>query len=136
MWINRGQIFDEWVFVHNLHIIITVVKEIYEVIVVFMVLEDEHIPVGYSKSSCHLVWDLKMDFTRKARWVKDGNKHPDLDNSNYAGVVSRERMRIALIYTALRGIEVLVADTQNTYIQAPTSKRHYSICGEEFSLEN
>jgi hypothetical protein len=25
----------------------------------------------------HLIWDVKMDFTRKARWVLDGNKTPN-----------------------------------------------------------
>ena len=33
-----------------------------------------------------------MDFTRKARWVKDGHRTPDPTTSNYAGVVSRERV--------------------------------------------
>ena len=51
-------------------------------------------PPGYSKSSGHLVFDVKMDFTRKARWVKDGHLTPDPVDSNYAGVVSRESVRI------------------------------------------
>ena len=29
------------------------------------------------KSSGHIIWDVKMDFTRKARWVKDGHRTPD-----------------------------------------------------------
>jgi hypothetical protein len=53
-------------------------KEMYNVSVAFKILEeDEHLPVGYTKSSGHMVFDVKMDFTRKARWVKDGHKHPD-----------------------------------------------------------
>ena len=112
-------------------------KEMYNVGVAFKILNDgEAIPVGYKKASGHLIFDLKMDFTRKARWVKDGHLTPDLENSKYVGVVSRESVRIALTYAALHGIEVMAADIRNAYLQAPTSEKHYIICGEEFGLEN
>ena len=59
--------------------------------VAFDVLEDhQNVPVGYTKASGHLIWDVKMDFTRKARWVKDGHRTVDLLGLNYAGVVSRD----------------------------------------------
>ena len=64
-----------------------------------------------------------MDFTRKARWFKDGHRTPDLEASKYAGVVSRESVRIALTYAALHGIEVLAAYIRNAYLQAPTSEK-------------
>jgi len=73
-----------------------------------------------------------MDLTRKARWVKDGHKTPDLTTSNFAGVVSRDSVRIALTYAALNGLQVYAADVRNAYIQAPTSERHYVACGPEF----
>jgi hypothetical protein len=82
------------------------------------------------------VWDLKMDFTRKARWVLDGHKTPDPEGSTYAGVVSRESVRIALTYAALNGLPVCAADIQNAYLQAPSSQKHYITCGPEFGLEN
>jgi hypothetical protein len=31
-------------------------------------------PPGWHKASGHLVFDVKMGFIRKARWVKDGHK--------------------------------------------------------------
>ncbi len=54
-----------------------------------------------------------MDFTRKARWVKDGHKTHATEHSTYAGVVSRESVRIALLYAALNGIDVVAGDIQN-----------------------
>ena len=30
-------------------------------------------PVGYTKASGHLIFDVKMDFTRKARFLLDGH---------------------------------------------------------------
>ena len=40
---------------------------------------------GYTQSSGHFIWDLKMAFTKKARWVKDFHRTPDPAKSNYAG---------------------------------------------------
>ena len=77
-----------------------------------------------------------MDFTRKARWVKDGHRTPDPTTSAYAGVVSRESVRVALTYAALMSLEVMAANIQNAYLQAPSSEKDYIICGTEFSLEN
>ncbi|CAJ1930019.1 unnamed protein product [Cylindrotheca closterium] len=93
-------------------------------------------PPGWSKVSGHLVWDVKIDFTRKARWVLDGHKTPDPTCSQYAGVVSRERVRIAFTYAALNDLEVCVVDIRNAYLQAPSSQKDYIVCGPEFGLEN
>ena len=77
-----------------------------------------------------------MDFTRKVRWVKDGHLTPNLEDSKYAGVVSRKSGRISLMYAALHKIPVLAADIINAYLQAPTSEKYYIICGIEFGLKN
>ena len=77
-----------------------------------------------------------MDFTRKARFVLDGHKTPDPIGSTYAGVVSRESVRIAFTYAALNGLDVFAGDIQNAYLQAPSSQKNYLICGPEFGLEN
>ena len=52
--------------------------------------ENKTAPVGWSNESGHLIYDLKIDYTRKARWVLDGHRSADPDGSNYAGVVSRD----------------------------------------------
>ena len=51
-------------------------------------------------------------------------------------MVSRESVRIALTSAALNGLPVCACDIQNAYLQAPTSEKHYVICGPEFGLEN
>ena len=112
-------------------------KEMHNVGVAFEILEDgARAPHGWKPVTGHLVWDLKMDFTRKARWVLDGHKCADPEGSTYAGVVSRESVRIALTYAALNGLDVFAADIRNAYLQAPSSQKDYIICGEEFGLEN
>jgi hypothetical protein len=112
-------------------------KEMGNVGVAFEILpEGKKAPPGWIKASGHLIFDVKMDFTRKARWVKDGHKTPDPTTSSYAGVVSRESVRIALTYAAMMGMDVFAADIQNAYLQAPSSEKHFVICGPEFGLEN
>ena len=49
-------------------------KEMTNVGIAFNILEpDQNLPVGYTKSTGHLIFDVKMDFTRKTRWVLDGH---------------------------------------------------------------
>ena len=76
-----------------------------------------------------------MDFTRKARWVLDGHQCTDPDGSTYAGVVSRDSVRIALTYAALNDLDVCAADIRNAYLQAPSSQKDYITCGPEFGLK-
>jgi hypothetical protein len=45
----------------------------------------------------------------------------------YAGVVSRESVRIALTYAALNGLEVCAADIRHAYLQEPSSNKDYII---------
>ena len=112
-------------------------KEMSNVMVAFDILEGhESVPPGYTRATCHIIFDVKMDFTRKARYVKDGHRTPDPEGSVYAGVVSRESVRIALTYAALNDIDITAADIRNAYLQAPASEKHFIICGPEFGVEN
>ena len=86
-------------------------KEMTNVGVAFEVLEDgRHPPPGWALVTGHLIFDVKIDFTRKARWVLDGHKTDDVSYSTYAGVVSRESVRIMFTYAALNGLDVCAAD--------------------------
>jgi len=97
------------------------------VCIAFEILEEGSKPlVGWSKVSGHLIWDIKMDFSRKSRWVLDGHKTPGPTGSTYARVVSRESVRIAFTHATLNDLEVCAADIRNVYLQAPSSqKEHY-----------
>ena len=87
------------------------VKELYNVGITHEVLEEgQWVPAGWHKVTGHLIWDVKMDFTWKARWVLDSHKTPDPIGSMCAGVVSRESARITFAYAALNGLDVCAAD--------------------------
>ena len=114
-----------------------IIKEMENLKVAFDILPDgKEQPPGYTPASGHMVFDVRMTLERKARWVKDGHKTPEPSWSTYAGVVSRESVRIDLTYAGLNGLNLCGADIQNAYLQAPTSEKHYIICGIEFGHEN
>lgn len=114
-----------------------IAKEMANCRIAFEILDNgENMDPGRIFLECYCVFTCKMDFTRKCRFVANGAKTPDLNGSTYAGVVSRESVRIALTYAALNGLEVAAADIQNAYLQAPISEKYYTICGREFGLEN
>ena len=111
--------------------------EIFNISVAFEILnEDEKAPPGLKPVSGRIIFDVEMDVTRKSRWVKDGNKIPDLDKSTYDGVVSRDSVRIIFAYAELDNVLVTAADINNAYLQALSSEKYYIICGVEFELEH
>ena len=114
-----------------------VVCEMKDLKIAFDILPDgRDSPPMYRQASGHMIFDVCMTLERKARSVKDGHRTPEPDWCTFAGVISRESIRIALTYASLHGLPVFGADIQNAYLQAPTTEKHYIICGPEFGLEN
>ena len=44
--------------------------------------------VGYQQIPCHMVFNVKMDFTQKARYIAGGHKTVYPETPTYAGVVT------------------------------------------------
>jgi Reverse transcriptase (RNA-dependent DNA polymerase) len=83
-----------------------------------------------------MVFDVKPDFTRKARLVAGGHMTDPPSAITYASVVSRESVRIAFLLAALNNLDVLAADIGNAYLNARTREKVYIICGKEFGDDN
>ena len=114
-----------------------IAKEMANVSIAFELIEArESLAPGFKKTSCHMIFDVKLTGQLKARYVMDGHKTGEPDGSTYAGVVSRESVRIAFTYAALNGVDVMAADILNAYLQAPSTEKYYITCGLEFGLEN
>ena len=110
-------------------------KEVKNAGIAFKILEkDENVPRVNKKLSGHLIYDIKMDFTWKVRWVKDGHKTPNSETSSYAGIMSQDSIRIMLMHAALHRVGIVAADIRNAYLQALTSEKHFIICREEFGI--
>jgi len=70
-------------------------KELKNVQIAFKFLEDgEPIPIGHKEIPCHIIFNIKMDFTRKARFVAGGHKTDPPTSLTYSSVVSRDSVRI------------------------------------------
>ena len=112
-------------------------KEMYNVGVAFEVLDErEKAPNAWKKVTGYLIWDVKMDFTRKAGWVLDGHKMPDPVGSTFTRVVYRESIWITFTYAAVNGLDILATDIRNACLQAPSPQRDFIVCGPEFGIEN
>ena len=113
-----------------------IAKEMRNVRIAFRILmEGEITPVGHEFVPCHLVFDVKIDGSAKARLVAAGCRTTDPEGSTWAGVVSRETVRLALTYAALNGLSVMSSDIQNAYLTAPTSQKLWTVCGREFGKD-
>jgi hypothetical protein len=70
---------------------LSVEKEMKNVRVAFKVLDNgTRVPVGYQQIPCILIFDVKMDFTRKTRLVAGGNVTKPPSVLTYVSVVARE----------------------------------------------
>jgi Reverse transcriptase (RNA-dependent DNA polymerase) len=88
--------------------------------------------IGY-----HMVFDTKLDcnFTRKARIVANGNETSPPPGITYASVVSRDSVRVALLYASLNDIDVLSCDVGNAYLNTNCREKLWVEAGPEFGSD-
>ena len=113
-----------------------IAKEMKNVMPAFEFRDDDKVPTGYKKIDCHMIFDVKIDLTRKARLVAGGHQTEVPKDSVYSSVVSRDSVRLALTLASLNGLSVLSADVQNAYLNAPTGEKCYTTAGPEFGPTN
>ena len=89
-------------------------------------------PPGYKKVDLMMIFDIKMDFTRKARLVARGDLTDTPSTLTYSSVVSRESVRIAFLIAALNDLDLMMFDVGNAYLNAYTKEKLYCIAGKEF----
>ena len=117
----------------------------------FNILDDDaNLPPGHTFVKCHIIFDVKMDLTRKSRYVVGGTMTKPPSSMTYASVVFRESARIILTLAALNGLDILSFDIQNTYLTAPFKEniwahtqclfdgtdQSWTTCGAEFGGED
>jgi hypothetical protein len=88
--------------------------------------------VGFQEIDCHMVFDVKMDLTRKARFVAGGHTTETHASLTYSSVVSRDSVRIAFLTAALNDVNVMTCDIGNAYLNAPCRERIWFVAGPEF----
>jgi hypothetical protein len=111
----------------------SIALEMKNVMPAFKFLEDEEeVPIGYQSIKCHMNFDVKMDLTRKARFVAGGHTTETPASMTYSSVVSRESVRIAFTIAALNDLIILMADIGNAYLNADCREKIWMTAGPEF----
>ena len=73
--------------------------------------------VGYQEIKCHMIFDIKMDFTRKA-WFVGGHTTETPASTTYSSVVLRDSVRIAFMFATLNNLDISPADVGSAYLNA------------------
>jgi Reverse transcriptase (RNA-dependent DNA polymerase) len=95
----------------------------------------DRIPAKHTFITCHMIFDIKPDLTRKARFVAGGHMTDPPSESVYSSVVTRDSIRIALLHAALNDLHVLIRDIQGAYLYAETKELIWTTCGPEFGSD-
>ena len=93
------------------------------------------LPPGYLEIGCHLIFDVKMDLTRKARFVANGNETDTPAALTYCSNVQRESIRLGFLLAHLNDLDVLTADIQGAYLHGKCVEKIGFRCGIEFGNE-
>ncbi len=86
---------------------------------------------GYQEIQCHIVFDVKIDFSRKACFVAGGHMTVTLNTLTYSSVVSRDSVKIAFLITALNNIDIMACNVGNAYLNAPCREWIWFVAGAE-----
>jgi hypothetical protein len=112
-------------------------KEMKNVRPAFNILEEgSQAPVGSKYIRCHMNFEVKMNFTRKARFVAGGHMTEPPAHLTYSSVVSRDSVRLAFLLAALNDLDLLAADIGNAYLNANTREKVHTVCSLEFGHQN
>ena len=87
--------------------------------------------IGFQEITCHIIFDVKMDFTRKARLVAGGHTTVTPSSITYSSVVSRDSVRLAFMLAALNDLDILACDVGNAYLNAPCREKIWFTAGLE-----
>ncbi len=78
---------------------------------------------GFQEIECHIIFDVKMNFTRKARFVAGGHTTEPPNSLTYSSVVSRESVKIAFLIAALNDLDLMTCNIGNAYLNAKCRER-------------
>jgi hypothetical protein len=82
-----------------------------------------------------MIFDVKLDLTRKARYVAGGHQMDPPKDMAYASVVFRDSVMLAFLLAAVNDLNILAANVQNAYPNAPTTEKVYTTAGKEFGAD-
>ena len=88
--------------------------------------------VGFQEIKCHIIFDVKMDLTWKARFLAGGHLTEAPPSITYSSVVSRDSVTFASLIAALNDLEIFACDFGNAYLNTPCREKIWFVAGPEF----
>ena len=87
--------------------------------------------IGYTEIKCHMIFEVKNDFTQKAPFLAGWHMTNAPSTATYSSVVSRESVCIAFLLAALNNLEILACNISNAYLNAPYREKILFLGGNE-----
>ena len=78
------------------------------------------------------MFDVKMDLTRKVRYVAGGHLMGPPSSLTFVSVVNHKTVRIAFLIAALNDLKFLAGNMQNAYLNEYTKEKIYFRAGNEW----
>jgi hypothetical protein len=80
--------------------------------------------ISFQEIDCHIMFNIKMDFTWKARFVAGGHTTTAPSSMTYLSAVSRDSVRLAFLIAALNDIDIIMSCfLENAYLNAPCREK-------------
>jgi hypothetical protein len=74
--------------------------------------------IGFKEITCHMVFDVKADFTRKAQFVANGSTTEAPASITHSSVALRDSVRLMFLIATLNDLDVYACDIRNAYLNA------------------
>jgi hypothetical protein len=81
--------------------------------------------IGFQEIGCHIIFDIKMDFMRKVRFIAGGHMTDTPAAMTYSSVVSRESVQLGFLIAALNGLDIMSCDLENAYLNAKCKEKSW-----------
>ena len=89
----------------------------------------EKLSPEYQRIPYHVVFDVKFDLRRKARYVAGGDRTTVEKEDLYSGVVGMESVRTGFFLGELNQLSSCAADIGNAYLNSDTKEKMYIVAG-------
>ena len=88
-------------------------------------------PVGHTKITFHLIFDLKLDMTQKGRYVAGGHINDVPTYMTYSSVFICDTVWIGFLVASLSNLDVLAGNIKNFFLEDPTEENIFFYAGDE-----
>ena len=89
-------------------------------------------PIEFKKITCHLIFDVKFDLNRKARYLGGGHLTQLSPSLSYSSVVLQDSVRIMFLVATLNNLDIKMCDIGDAYLNAETRERICLTAGQEW----